>query len=819
MKTAKEKLVRNDRTHQNWSLFQDNRTANGTSKDGLFCSNGVSPLQTSPPFSSGSYWKTANSSSLLPNLEARRYQLDKFVLRCVMSHFEEIFGLSLDCDVFGNEKDSLLPLFGRSNVNNDQNLLCFGNPELLSEVITFVKLQKAIAVFVVPDWSTHDWHRQLAENATHRFVLPVGSVRDDWFPTGSSSAFVWDARYDNRVTALISLKIPPVDVLSCKSWPPRQILSTYDFTPPPVKRRLNVAWFLQWGRGLPDKMLSTVTQGIIFGFPTHYRGGGKFLRDYSSTLPPDDEKRAVDKAAESVANGWAAGPFDRIPFPNGKCPHQAIVTKLFTIPKHKWANDGKRRLIFHKSFPKGESINAITPRHDAATFFPPGFFHYLTLAKILAIITKAGKGCLIITFDAKDAYKQLYVKLEDLYQQVFKAGGKFYVDLCASFGALYGNDSYSTFAYVHCFCLAAATGTVGWLFQYVDNYILIVPCSGKTTTVRASLSLLCLRREVARSGLHTHEWVGPAHKVTFIGWEIDTLAFRVSITTERREFMIKHLLGWGSKVSATVSELSSLVGLLIFLSQIIGGIKATIGVLILERTALQRRSKTTFIVSERIRSSIAHIAFVLEKWSGHAIIFDRCWQDSSADITVYCDIAKDKTPTAGSFGKGAFSLPHLKYYSEPWTDQELRVAMREKTHSTTHLELLNMLKAVLKFAGEAQKILCYCDNKAAVAIARARYSETANLDIEERLRFFDVACCERNLVVRFRWQGREFPLPKLADELSRGKVAPHMQPLDAAPVLFYRSYIIVCFRSTTRSGSKNQGRLSQLCDFVETTRR
>ncbi len=85
------------------------------------------------------------------------------------------------------------------------------------------------------------------------------------------------------------------------------------------------------------------------------------------------------------------------------------------------------------------------------------------------------------------------------------------------------------------------------------------------------------------------------------------------------------------------------------------------------------------------------------------------------------------------------------------------------------------------FASEkAQKVLCYCDNKAAVAIARARYSETANLDMEERLRAFDVACCERNLVVRFRWQGREFPLPKLADELSRGKVAPHMQPLDAA---------------------------------------
>jgi len=172
-------------------------------------------------------------------------------------------------------------------------------------------------------------------------------------------------------------------------------------------------------------------------------------------------KLGQEKATESAAKGWAVGPFDRIPFPDKKCPQQAIVTKLFTIPKHKWVDDGKRRLIFHKSFPVGESINAITPRHDAATFFPKGHFSYLTLARILAIIAKAGRGCLIITFDAKDAYKQLFVNIEDLHQQVFKAGGKFYVDLCASFGVLYGNDSYSTFAYVHCFCLAAATGTAG----------------------------------------------------------------------------------------------------------------------------------------------------------------------------------------------------------------------------------------------------------------------------------------------------------------------------------------------------------------------
>ncbi len=88
---------------------------------------------------------------------------------------------------------------------------------------------------------------------------------------------------------------------------------------------------------------------------------------------------------------------------------------------------------------------------------------------------------------------------------------------------------------------------------------------------------------------------------------------------------------------------------------------------------------------------------------------------------------------------------------------------------SAHMELINMLEAVLRFAKTTQKVLCYCDSKSAVKIAQARYSATANRDIENSLREFDVACCQRNLVVRFRWQPRSFPLPTVADALSRGR--------------------------------------------------
>src|SRR4051794_26637606 len=88
-------------------------------------------------------------------------------------------------------------------------------------------------------------------------------------------------------------------------------------------------------------------------------------------MNPEDTKKAVEKAKETVRKGWGAGPFSSPPFPNDKCPRQAITTKSFTIPKHKWIDDGALKLIFHKSFPLGRSINSLTPRHDIKTYFPP----------------------------------------------------------------------------------------------------------------------------------------------------------------------------------------------------------------------------------------------------------------------------------------------------------------------------------------------------------------------------------------------------------------------------------------------------------------
>src|SRR6185503_15573798 len=140
-----------------------------------------------------------------------------------------------------------------------------------------------------------------------------------------------------------------------------------------------------------------------------------------------------------------------------------------------WLDDGALRLIFHKSF-RGLSINS----HDIATYFPPGFFLFFTFAILVSMIAKAGKGSYLTQFDAQDAYKQLIVRLADLFQQVFRVGEDYYVDFCACFGSLYGNDIYSAFGHAHCVCLAKAAKTP-LLRNYVDNYMNITPDQGPGT--------------------------------------------------------------------------------------------------------------------------------------------------------------------------------------------------------------------------------------------------------------------------------------------------------------------------------------------------
>ena len=713
---------------------------------------------------------------VIRSASADRPVVSREVFQRLKDVFEEAYGLFLRFDVFAREGEALLPLSGFSRIEGQVPTLFMVPPvEKLVDVVLALRTAQVISLIIVPVWKSHIWYTFLMEHASHRISFPVGTTiwaldggRD--VSVGRHVAFIVDSRYKERAQDIIDTPLPK----ERRERGPREVLGMQpaDFLKLRPKNHWNLAWFLRWGKSCPPPLLMHVLRILKDGCETLYRGGMQFLRVYAGPLKPDEEAKAVEKAEEAVGKGWAAGPFDLPPFPNTVVSGQAIVTKTFTIPKHKWADDGALRLIFHKSFPLGQSINSITPHRDVSTFFPKGGHQYFSLAPLMAMLIKTGRGTDIIQFDARDAYKQIRVRIQDLPQQCFMAGGKFYVDFCVSFGSLYGSDAYSCVAYVHRVCLAAAA-KCPLLRHYVDNYIELTPFCGSPEKTRATslAKVPRLKTELKASGMLYHDFQGPTTRTTFVGWVIDTMKMTVEVPAARREFIISYLEQWKEKESFSLREMNSFLGVLIFISQVVGGLKASIGIFILVRNGLIRSAVTTAPVTNRIRTTATHIQYVLKRWNGVARMFDRDWNDGGADLVIYCDAALDDEPALpGSYGKGAIAVPGGVTRSVAWTASELAESMREVKHSSTHLELVNMLESVLVLADQQQKVLCVCDNAAAVKIARARYSESANEHMESRLRMFDVACCQRDLSVRFRWNSRENEYLKLADRLSRGEV-------------------------------------------------
>ena len=755
-----------------------------------------------------SQFETSSSVSkwilfLQNSISLPRSILRKEMFQELATAFEEVYGRFLQYDVFASKDTSLLPLFGFSRDGGTEIVPCLlvvPPVKVLSDTILYLREIKALALVVVPKWENHTWYTHLLEKASHRLSFALGdelwTLCGDRDPNIKHNAFFVDTRLKKRAHIMQEIKINPKQ--KERERPPREILKLQpgDFLSKRPRNHLNLAWFLKWGKSedIPAPLFARTIIEIEKGVDTDYPGGGDFLRNYASRLTLEEENKAVETAKEAVEKGWAAGPFELPPFPNPACDKQAIVTRLFTIPKHKWANDGRLRLIFHKSYPLGLSINSVTPHLDVATFFPPGQHNYFSLAPAMSMIHKGGKGTLIIQFDARDAYKQLRVATKDLHQQVFMAGGKFYVDFCASFGSLYGNDAYSRFAYVHRVCLARAA-KCPLLQHYVDNYFDPTPfrLSAKETMREALAKVIRLRRELEESGIFYHEFQGPTTRSKLLGWVLDTIKMTVEMPEERRVFMLSFLGTWEIKEKCSLKELNSLIGILIFLSMLLGGIKAFTGTLMERRNDMTRATITTTPITQRMRTTIRHLHFVITEWNGIARIFDRSWSAGDADVVIYCDVALDDNPLPDSFGKGAFCLPQGAYYSKRWREGELAEAMRERKHSSTHLELLNMLEAVLLFAGQMQKVLCIGDNTASVRIAKARYGESANEQMENRLRQFDVECCRRDLSVKFKWEPRSTTTGKIADGLSRGEVVIAVDGRDLSRINLNATHTICLF--------------------------
>ena len=113
------------------------------------------------------------------------------------------------------------------------------------------------------------------------------------------------------------------------------------------------------------------------------------------------------------------------PVPLNEIPGEAKVNGIMCRPKP----DGSVRVILNMSAPKGCSVNDGIDN----TLFPA---EMSSTQKWLAVLDKAGHGCVIMKIDWSDAYKHIPAREVDIVLQWFTWLGMGFAELCLIFGTL-----------------------------------------------------------------------------------------------------------------------------------------------------------------------------------------------------------------------------------------------------------------------------------------------------------------------------------------------------------------------------------------------
>jgi hypothetical protein len=108
-----------------------------------------------------------------------------------------------------------------------------------------------------------------------------------------------------------------------------------------------------------------------------------------------------------------------------------------------------------------------------------------------------------------------------------------------------------------------------------------------------------------------------------------------------------------------------------------------------------------------------------------------------------------------------------RFFAEPWSKLALRKAMRQKAMSSTFVEVLNAIQAVMTFASNGARVKLFTDSLDGFYILEKHYS--SSVELLDVLHNFDLWCIKHNVVLAdIVWIEREKNTK--ADLLSHGNV-------------------------------------------------
>lgn len=465
-----------------------------------------------------------------------------------------------------------------------------------------------------------------------------------------------------------------------------------------LPRGLNIPAWRQLTHGHHDTALVDLLE---YGFPLGFDGPIPtpcWENHQSATCFPTQVKNYLHT---ETSQGAMMGPFSDVPFT------WAQVSPLMSRPK-KGSINGDRRIIVDLSYPPHASVNTFTPR-DTYLGTPtkvslPG------ADQLIQLIIEAGPNCHLYSCDIARAYRHIPTDPLSWPLLCIQFDGNVYCDVSLPFGARWSASACQRMTDAIKYSMAQAGFTI---LNYIDDL-----CGVATSLEEALAGFSHLQHTLATLGLQEakHKACPPARSLIWLGIQFDIENMITKIPLQKLNDTLNIVHKWQTKTTASLTDLRSLLGKLLHISQCSQGAR-----LFLNRLLCMLRSAT--INTTRIplttpaQKDLAWFSQHLSQSNGINMI--RTPDDHTVKISADSCLS----------GGGAVCGSNCYHYEFPEFIMQQQI-------SICHKEALNCLISVKLWANMLSdtNVTLYCDSMVAVcALGSCRGRDELLLTIAREL--------------------------------------------------------------------------------------
>ena len=176
-------------------------------------------------------------------------------------------------------------------------------------------------------------------------------------------------------------------------------------------------------------------------------------------------------------------------------------------------------------------------------------------------VCELGAGCWLIKLDIKAAYKQVPVRREDWPLLGFMWEDQYYFERVLPFGLRSSCRLWEMYATALDYIIQKVLVVQGAphhtrrTVHYVDDFLFIVKTEASARALLPRVLELCAELGLPMADDKTE---GPAHCLTFLGIELDTVAMEARLDAKRMAQLHDELSSWAVGSQATLKQLESL---------------------------------------------------------------------------------------------------------------------------------------------------------------------------------------------------------------------------------------------------------------------